>query len=176
MHAMYFTTLIFHSLPQLLLYPPLLSTLSQLCGFFLIVHWVQVVLFLYSQCRSIHCSVVNQPGLMSLKKTYPPSPRSHPLSVTPQLGIGAFKGPARTMLDRDCLDHHGCWEIMSTVPVLPRSSVSQQLPHAQCFLLTVFPPFSPWPLSPFWADGKVLKLVTVSQIHEFYKNNWTGHF
>lgn len=166
MHAMYFTTLIFHSLPQLLLYPPLLSTLSQLCVFFLIVHWVQVVLSLYSWCRSIHCSIVNQPGPMSLKKTYPPSPRSHPLSVTPQLGIGAFKGPARTMLEQRL-----SWSSWLLGDHEYRSCPAQEL----CFTAAApRPMFAPHNLSPLFsvAPEPFLSWWKGSEISDSFTNPW----
>lgn len=91
---------------------------------------------LFQLCVVFYCSLltpvcaiqalfgmVPTPGiyLTSLKKTDCPSSRSHKLSITSRLGVGAH-GPLLHVrmligffLYRSCADSHSCYEFMSTV-------------------------------------------------------------
>lgn len=101
---------------------------------------------------------------MSLKKTYPPSPRSHPLSVTPQLGIGAFKGPAPTMLEQRL-----SWSSWLLGDRESRPCPAQELCFAAAAPLPVFAPHN-LPPSPFLRGPWAL-----SELVERFWDQWQFH-
>lgn len=99
---------------------------------FIAAYWLQFVLYKYFLAWYKPLVCIWQQWVTYLKKTDCPSSRSHKLSITSRLEVGAH-GPLLHVrmligffLYRSCADGHSCYEFMSTV-ALSRSEDSVSL-------------------------------------------------
>lgn len=82
-------------------------------------HQFQFVLLNTLGCGVISWSMINLPGATPFKKTESPTPRSYPLPITPQLGIGLWDH-----LPSSCSGFVWLWSICTVTLLCPENTLS----------------------------------------------------